>query len=248
MSINGGVKGSQEKCRVAYLPSCGVAFPIGGANGVESRTILFCPIACQWVFTNVLLLTVDDNFIPDLVGSEAQCRTQQSEHQQSRVAYHFHLRTAAITESRRLIFHCQKTTIPRLRFIAWFATFFVCRSVIACNLFAYKPAVRCHDKRITGVGCVDRQNLFEQSLRRRRDISTNTDISAASVVPEYVQFQMIFRAVIEHTIIGRKAIVFLMGSCNSGNQGFVGPLSKPVEMFGKDQSFIVSIHLQSAND
>jgi hypothetical protein len=58
---------------------------------------------------------------------------------------------------------------------------------------------------------------------------------------------MIFRAVIEHTVIGRQAIMFLVGSLNFGSQRLVGPLPKPVEMFGKDQSFIVSIHLQSAN-
>ena len=79
---------------------------------------------------------------------------------------------------------------------------------------------------------MDRQNLFEQSLRRRRDISTNTDISATSIIPEHVQFQMIFRAIIEHTVIGRQAIVFMVGSLNLGSQGFVGPLPKPVEMFG----------------
>ncbi len=106
---------------------------------------------------------------------------------------------------------------------------------------------RRHNKRISGIGCVYRQYPSERNLWRRRDVTANADVSAISIVPKDVEFQMVIGAVIEHTVTGPQTVVVPPSSIYFCCESFVAPSAKAVEVFSKDQSFGVNVHEQSQN-
>lgn len=113
------------------------------------------------------------------------------------------------------------------------------------TLLADEASIRRHDKRIRGVRSLYRENRAKGSLGWCRDITADAHVSTTSIIPEDVELEMIFGAVIEQTIKSRQAFVCHPSSIHFRGKSGVAPLAEAVKVLGKYQSLVVSIHLES---